>query len=485
MERLIESGNISFRRTAEKTCPRIGIGLEKLDRNLYNPSKAYDRLAAIGVHFVRLQSGWMRTEKEKGVYDFSWLDEITDSLISRHMQPWICLCYGNPLYTDRAKEAFGAVGCPPLNGESLEAWLNYVRATVRHFSGRVEYYEIWNEPDGRYSWRHDGYTAENDPGCSGYEYGVFAKATAEAIHFADSNAKAIGFAAAHPNKPAFFEDAFTVPGLAEELDCASFHAYKADDTHRAEHYSLFAEICRQANPKIKIIQGEAGTQSRSDGAGALKRMAWTPLKQRKFLLRELIRDLHDPRVLFTSYFSTMDMVEALNGRNGNVASYLDYGYFGVLGADFDENGFSVGEYTPKPSYYALGYLISIFSDEWKPISDEEAGITRTVLKSVRVGGYDCNDSSLCSLSFRRPDGALAYCYWNAVNVLTSTYEGTVSLRLPKKENYAFRILDPSEGKIYALPDDMVSYDTEKGSVILVNLPVTDSPLILEIKQIEI
>ena len=34
----------------------------------------------------------------------------------------------------------------------------------------------------------------------------------------------------------------------------------------------------------------------------------------------------------------MDMIEALGGKVGDVNSYLDYGYFGVLGAEFDENG---------------------------------------------------------------------------------------------------------------------------------------------------
>ena len=58
-------------------------------------------------------------------------------------------------------------------------------------------------------------------------------------------------------------------------------------------------------------------------------------------------------VRFTSYFTCVDMIEALHGTVGDKSSYLDYGYFGVLGADFDEDGFSTGEYEPKQSYYAL------------------------------------------------------------------------------------------------------------------------------------
>jgi hypothetical protein len=54
------------------------------------------------------------------------------------------------------------------------------------------------------------------------------------------------------------------------------------------------------------------------------------------------------------------MIEALNGKAGELKSYLDYGYFGVLRAEFDENGSSVGEYTKKPSYYAYQNFIALF-----------------------------------------------------------------------------------------------------------------------------
>jgi polar amino acid transport system substrate-binding protein len=53
-----------------------------------------------------IQSGWQKTEKEKGKYDFSWLDEQVDNLLKRGLKPWLCLCYGNQIYDDFAKERF-------------------------------------------------------------------------------------------------------------------------------------------------------------------------------------------------------------------------------------------------------------------------------------------------------------------------------------------------------------------------------------------
>jgi len=79
-----------------------GLGFEKLDRNVFDPGKAYDKVAALGVKWIRIQSGWARTERSEGVYDFAWLDSIVDNLVSRGLVPWICLCYGNGIYDEAA-----------------------------------------------------------------------------------------------------------------------------------------------------------------------------------------------------------------------------------------------------------------------------------------------------------------------------------------------------------------------------------------------
>ena len=99
MERMKKIGTLPLRSAAQVGPSRIGIGFEKLDRKVFEPEKAYDLVAASGVHYVRLQSGWQRTETEKGKYDFAWLDDIVDQIIARGMEPWIDLCYGNELYT--------------------------------------------------------------------------------------------------------------------------------------------------------------------------------------------------------------------------------------------------------------------------------------------------------------------------------------------------------------------------------------------------
>lgn len=461
MERLKKVGQICPKKSVDIQKSKIGLGFEKLDRGIFDPEEAYQYVAESGVKWARLQSGWQRTEKTPGVYDFGWLDQIVDRLISIGVEPWLCLCYGNELYSEAAKSVFGAVGIPPIHSEAERtAWANYVRATVAHFKGRIHYYEIWNEPDGKWCWKH---CVEPD----GLEYAAFAKATALACREADPECEVIGLATCCSKA---FVSRFAESGALDFIDGLSYHAYSADEKDWTEWVRFYKSIRSEYRPNLKIIQGESGTQSRSDGAGALRGGAWTEKKQAKYLLRHLITDLANG-VELTSYFSCMDMAEALNGTVGNAVSYRDYGYFGVLRSGFNSNGKTAGACSPKPSYFALQTLCSVLSEEYECC---EVPLNGLVLDSRRLLGEDFDFENTAHYAFKRADGSYAVMYWVPKSILSETYEGTVSVALNEalrgKDIYLTDLLD---GSVYQLSGDMIG---ENG--VLKNLPATDSPLML-------
>ena len=475
MERLVKIGQITPKKSSEIRHSRIGLGFEKLDRDVFDPKKAYPFVPLSGVKWARLQSGWQKTERVKGVYDFQWLDDIVDNMIAAGVEPWICLCYGNDLYTDYAAQYFGAVGCPPTRTpEEREGWANYVKAAVSHFKGRVHYWEVWNEPDGKWCWK-----TGPDP----KELGEFTIATAKACKEADPTCEVIGFvlckfgnfvAEDGTTASQSFIEALAETGCCEYLDGISYHAYMTEEDGFLEAYRVQDEIRRKYNPKLKIFQGESGTQSRSDGMGALRGGAWTELKQSKYLLRHLIVDL-GLGVEFTSYFSCMDMIEALNGLTGQVNTYLDYGYFGVVGADFDENGVASGEYTPKMSFKALQNLCSVFCNEYQAA---KLPVTPVVEYSPRMLANDFDFANARWYGFTKPNGSSAICYWNPTNILTETYEGTISIRVPE---YRFAseiaLVDLLDGSIYKIPEEMIAHEPNV-TLKLSHLPIFDHPMML-------
>ena len=480
MERLTKIGKLPRLSSSEIKSSRLGLGFEKLDRAVFDPERAYDKVAATGAKWARLQSGWARCEREEGVYDFAWLDKIVDNLASRGVEPWICLCYGNPIYTELAVPVFGAVGCPPISTErETNAWLAYVRATVEHFKDRVRYFEIWNEADNYYSWRHsEGEEATPERRLeNAEEYGRFSIATSIAVKEIYPEAKVIGFALGHadelewPNVDLEWVNRALATGLYKHIDYASFHTYSLDEELRRDRAVRFRRLLKSYNPKIELIQGEAGAQTRRDGRGAMKGRSWTPEKQTKALLRGLITDLA-VGVELTSYFSTMDMIEALRGRISDKATYLDYGYFGILGCEFDEGGVASGEYYEKPSYYAYSALASLLHGEAAPC-DIPYNLIR--LPSRLVNGEDFVGKSLIVEGFRLDDGRRALIYWNAVDLLTATYEGTASFEIFGQKSGDINLVDLRDGSVYELPSEMTE-DIGAGGVRLKNLPLTDCPL---------
>lgn len=461
MEQLKKIGKIIPKKSSEIKHSKISLGFEKLDRDVFDPEKAYDKVCECGVKKVRLQSGWQRTEKEKGVYDFAWLDTIVGNFLKRGIEPWICLCYGNSLYNDMAKKVFGAVGCAPIfSVEEKQAWINYVKATVKRYKGKVNYFEVWNEPDGDWCWKH---------GANAAELGSFTLDTAKAIKEANPDAKTIGGVVCQ-RRLDFLNTAFKT-GMGEYLDFISFHEYTHDERSVYEKVESYRALAKHYNPNIELIQGESGTQSKSGGHGALWEGAWTEEIQAKQLARHTLADLLSD-VHFTSYFSCVDMIEALNGSVDDKASYLDYGYFGILGADFDENGKSTGEYYKKPSYYVLQNICSLFAED-----------IRLCKQPVFVHSYytarkyenQLHRYEITSGSFER-DGGKAFVYWYPSNIMTTSYQSSITLEI-FTEYKDMMLMDIMDGSIYEIPETMIE-DKSNGVYVIKELPIKDTPLVL-------
>ena len=456
-------GRISPKSSSEIKKSRFGIGLEKIDRYLYDPSPVYDPLCRTGVKYVRIQSGWMRTEKERGVYNWKWIDDIVENLISRGMIPWICLCYGNPVYTKQAENVRGAIGVPPIfSEEEADAWDRYVSECVRRYRGKVTMYEIWNEPDGQHCWRH---------GVSASEYGKFAKRTSAAIRRADPDAKVLAGSFFSSGSTSYLHD-FLKELSPGDIDFITYHQYRYRVEQGIEEYALgIRSILDAFDPRVGMIQGETGAQSRFSTNGALCGSEWTERKQAKFLARKLLIDLKTEAV-FTSWFTAVDIFENIINESGTVNEDY-YGFFGVLGEQFSPDGTPLGVYKPKMSYTALQTICAALSGAEKT----ELAVFFEMSQTPLYGSSDVNPydpgSRIIWQSFEN-SGGKALVYWKASDIMTEEFSSTVTIRcfdLPDK----MMLADLMTGDVWSLDGHIGGKDGEK---LLSHIPVTDHPLML-------
>lgn len=464
MERLKKIGKLEPKTSNKITDSPMGIGMEKLDRDAFDPEKVYDKVANLGVKWVRLQSGWQKTEKVEGVYDFSWLDSQVDNLLERGLKPWLCLCYGNVLYDDLAKQYYGAVGCPPIRTERMyNAWLKYVEETVKHFKGRIDYYEIWNEAEGIWTWR---------PEPSAKEYSEFCVKTGRVIKNSDPDAKVIT-GSHYQDSMEFFNSEFA-NGIMEVSDAITYHSYNYDESNSIRRIEAFKALSKFYGKELEIIQGESGSQSKNGGGGAFCWIRTNQDMQTKYLIRHIVAEVFTG-VKFTSIFSSVDMAENLDAEAGKPITIC--GYFGLLGANFDSNtGTLVGDYYEKPSYYVFQNLCSLFCENVKP---KEIPVLFGPKTSNMVNGFDCPTKDLLYGAVSKQNGSMAFAYWNSTDMVTCQgYEGTVTLELGGIKG-DIRLVDPMSGFIYEIKDDIMK-DMGNGLYAFEHLPVKDYPLILTI-----
>ena len=328
----------------------VSVGFECLDRALFNPEKCYDLLAKTGVKYARCQTGWARCEKEKGVYDFEWLDSVVNNLISRGLIPWFNIGYGNPIYMPNlpAGNPTG-VGCVPIyyGEEVLIAWCNYIESLTKHFCDRITHFEIWNEPDIPAFW----YPKEPN----GEEYAKFVKLTSKIIKSHMPNAR-IGISVSTPYCFSFIED--TLSNLTKEsFDFFSYHAYSTVPEYRYPQVVAYLRSRLDANgfTQAELWQGEAGYPSWTyPGHWLVKNGCADERTQAVWQLRRYFLDIYHG-VKRSSFFQVADMWETSYEKANEVIQKP--AAHGILNGKV---------YTPKKSYETITSLSVVFSGNIVP-----------------------------------------------------------------------------------------------------------------------
>lgn len=441
-------GNVKAVASKEIEASPLGVGFETLDRMMFEPERAYEQVGRLGVKWARCQTGWARTEKEPGQYDFAWLDGIANSLLGQGVTPWFSISYGNRLYTPDAPD-WSAVGWAPIFAEEPKAaWLRYTRAVAERFGDRVAHWEIWNEPNIRVFWQ------PNQP--SAKDYTELVKITATEIRRHVPNAVIVGGALA--GMPTAYLRECLELGLADLVDKISYHPYRpVPEKDYETTVSEWQEMVAAKNPKVGLWQGENGAPSVGGprSAGALSQLPWSDTYQAKWLLRRILLDLL-VGVDMTSYFTMVDLAAYNWGKGPSDRT----NYKGLLRA---------GDYSAKAAYFAYQCLCALFDAKTKMISNRPPAFLETTLASGRVqyvrGGC-----------FAR-NGKAIHVVWYPSTLPESFAPQTFRADLPVSPDATIVdpvLIDPLSGKVFGL-ENVARGD---GRLTVANLPLLDYPLLV-------
>ena len=354
------------------------LGCEILDRDYMNFDEYREHVAPLGIKIVRLQGGWAKCEKEKGVYDFAWLDHIVDYLKTQGVECAIETSYGNPIYKGGGSQDLA--GGFPTSEEGLAGWDAWVDALTKHFAGRVRNWLMWNEPDIP---PYDG-----SPKKTPEQIAAFNVRTAKIVKRNIPDAKIAGLSLAHCKAESFEA---CVKGLGEDVklfDTFIYHGYAPAPESSYAEVEKHKEVLSRLAPHAKMWQGENGCPSEMrNGNFALCNRAWSEYSQAKWDMRRMLGDFgHD---VYSSVYTICDFKHMGKGVDRGMNNK------GLIRANEDKEVVGI-----KRAYYAVQNVVSVFDDT----------VTR-VKGSKFNAGFGTDDLSIATYHYVKASGENIFVFW--------------------------------------------------------------------------
>ena len=435
-------GTLKIRTTQEITSSPISIGGETLDRDYANYHSYKGYLDSLGAKKIRLQAGWAKTEQEKGVYQWEWLDSIINDVVARDMEPWLQTSYGNPIY--KGGGVANLAGGMPSSPEALQAWDQWVEAMASRYQDQVKIWEVWNEGD--------------QPGSKASEYANLYIRTAEIIrkHIPDATLYALSLS--KPYQPQYTEEFLRILKQKNKLDLIddiTFHGYVRNPSEAYAQLEPLKAVVARYDTAINLHQGEQGAPSTYLETGALHGYPWTETSQAKWALRRLMGDLgHGYQTL---YFQMVDM----NYGNNTTTHIKGVNTKGLLRTNPQNEVLYA-----KPSYYAVRNLTAVMDSSFRTIETENIQYQASLDSTLSVYGFRKADS----------DEQMAT-VWFSGKVPSDTTDFT-SLDLTLTD---FSFTDPvyvelMQGRVYEIPD--ADWKQTQAGAVFRQVPVSDYPILL-------
>ena len=428
---LIQIGKMKHDPEARKHGSCWMLGCETLDRDFAEFKKYKDYIPALGIPLIRLQAGWAKTEKVKGVYDFSWLDSIVNDAADLGLKCLLETDYGNSIYEGGG--GWDLAGGFPTSEEALAAWDAWVENLVLHFKDRVNEWAMWNEPD-----ISKDFTIE-----SIVDFNI---RTAKIIRKLLPNTKIAGLSLARSD-PRFFDQCIAnlkAKGGDILFDSYIYHGYKYNPDEASDVGRMLQKVLKDNKVQGVVRQGENGCPSELTERFALRNYPWSELSQAKWDLRRFIGDfcLGVPSSVFTACdFNHL-------GRQINRK--------GLLMADENHNVLR-----PKLVYGAIQNMTTLFNDLLEPV----------------CGAGGIRYQNACQFHAFTKQGKKMIAYWDRSNTPSDEVKtGQADILVRDFDLQSPILIDLISGAVYEIPRACVK---NLGDITLyLGVPCADTPFVL-------
>ena len=415
------------------------LGCETLDRDFAIYDEYKDYIVPLGIKTIRLQGGWAKTEREKGKYDFKWLDALIDDACGRGLNVLLETGYGNPVY--KGGGGFDLAGGFPTSEEGLAAWDGWVEAMANRYKGKVRDWAMWNEPD---------INKKHKP----KDIAAFNIRTAEIIKriIPDSRIAGLSLASSSPKLLDKCLKELAKEDKVDLFDWFIYHGYAYNPDSSYWNVEDLKSTLAKYSKKAKMRQGENGCPSETATKFALSNHPWTEYSQAKWDLRRMMGDLgHD---LESAVFTICDFNH--KGREINRK--------GLLHATADKKVDGI-----KLAYYSVQNTVSVFDNTLERV-------TRPAVSVLH------NASTACFAYHNKAAGQSLVVYWDNATAPTDSFDTRPAQVMVKALNIKEPVwVDLVSGRIYEITEGCIIRNGDL--TIFKDVPIYDAPVLIAEKAL--
>jgi hypothetical protein len=298
------------------------------------------QLDEMGVKWILYTFYWNRLEPEKGKIDFSHYDSYVDNGKKAGKKIVAVLAYDVPwIHPDGKRKRY-------IAPENIPLFLDFVEKTVDHFRGRVDAWEIWNEPNFMF-WKG-----------SDKEFFELAKLTALKIRETDPQANILG--GAFWRVPKGFIRAMFKAGALENVDGLAFHPYAVNPGGAVRLYDKFISVLAEFNYSGPVWVTEMGYPT-----GGWYPTSVSEDEQPSYVVKTItgVASRGARALLWYELFDSYNKGKSEEPRNSET-------YFGLLYPD----------YTRKKGFHAYSLCANYLAGkEYRPDLIEKNGLPKTLI----------------------------------------------------------------------------------------------------------
>jgi hypothetical protein len=232
----LSCASVSFSAPVSCTVPEDFFGISP-DRSPLN-KEDFELLDDFGAVWIRTTVRWSGVEREEGVWDFDRWDTYVEKAKAAGKKIIFILGFDNGwLYRDHKEHR-------DLSDREIPYFLKYVEQMVTRYRGRVDAFEIWNEPNLFFWYGSDKH------------FYALSGAAAKRIKELDPDVTVLAGSTFRSDRN-FLRGMFEA-GAFEDTDGISFHPYSSDALHTVKQVDKLRKIVAEFNYDKPIWITEVG-----------------------------------------------------------------------------------------------------------------------------------------------------------------------------------------------------------------------------------